>query len=96
MSRRRNDLSRASERELWPGANELPWELDHIARSVVFVRGDRGFTLEEIGVCLGVTKERVRVVEEIALRKLGVTIDEEDVADELRGLMCGADAAGGV
>lgn len=91
MRNRRVEQSRASERELWPGANELPWELDHVARAVVSVRGDRGFTLEEIGVCLGVTRERVRQLEKIGLRKLGITIGKEGTADELRGLMCGAE-----
>ena len=94
MKSRRVEQLCSSKRELWPGANELPWELDHVCQALVRAHGP--FTLEEVGVCFGFTKERARMVEEIALRKLGVTIDEEDVADELRGLMCGADAAGGV
>ncbi len=55
-------------KEAWEGANKLPYAEDVVAQ--VVVNGKGGMTLEEIGICLGTTRERVRQVEEKAIGKL--------------------------
>ena len=48
---------------------DLKWEDDAVAQYVVEMHPD-GLTLEEIGELMGLTSERVRQIEESALRKL--------------------------
>jgi len=52
----------------WPELDH-PWEDDPRAQYVVAHHPD-GITLDEVGLLLGVTRERVRQIEESALRKL--------------------------
>ena len=67
-------------RELWPGANDLPWEADGVAQGLLEQYGP--FTLEEVGVFLGVSRERIRQIEEIALRKLKGALEDEGFTRE--------------
>jgi hypothetical protein len=74
-------------KELWPGANDLPFEADVIAQKLVNWHGP--FTLETIGECLGITRERVRQVEARAFRKFREAcalegIDATELLAELR------------
>lgn len=53
--------------------NDLPFEDDPEAQRFV-EENPSGATLSEIGACLGVTRERVRQIEEEALRKLNAAV----------------------
>jgi hypothetical protein len=66
---------------MWPGISRLPWEEDEIAQSVV-AAFPGGMTLEQVGLCFGVNRERVRQIESKALRKLAA-MDAEDAAAPL-------------
>ena len=48
---------------------ETPWEDDLVCQKLVRDNPD-GMTLEQVGQVLGLTRERVRQIEEQALRKL--------------------------
>lgn len=69
-------MVRASARKSDPW-RDLPWEQHEEARKVVKANPD-GMTLEQIGSVLGLTRERVRQIETIALLKLknGETIGQ--------------------
>lgn len=71
----------AETREMWPGANRLPYREDRMAQLVV--RELAPLTLEQIGAILGVNRERARVMVEQALAKLRATIGP----DEREGLL---------
>jgi len=62
------DLARSKDLSWWPELDH-PWEDDPRAKYVVAHHPD-GITLDEIGLLLGVTRERVRQIVESALRKL--------------------------
>lgn len=51
---------RRSERGAWNGANDLPYACDPVAQ--VLTNGKGGMTMEEIGECLGITREAVRQI----------------------------------
>ncbi len=53
---------------------DLEWELHAEAREVVTENPD-GMTLEQVGNVLGITRERVRQIEAIALEKLRTGLD---------------------
>ena len=55
------------------------WELEHTCALDVAERG--GVTLEEVGVILNLTRERVRQVEVAALAKVREKMDDEDIDD---------------
>lgn len=61
----------------WPGANSTPYSEDRYAQALVQDMG--GMTLTQVGVCLGLSRERVRQIEEIALRKVRLAIEAEGV-----------------
>jgi hypothetical protein len=62
-------ISRATDNELWPGANELRYEDDPMAQAVV--RRFGGLTLDQVALCLGLNShERVRQIEEMAFEKI--------------------------
>jgi len=52
------------------GLEELPPRMRHILQRYYGLDGDEPETLEEIGAALGVTRERVRQIKEVALTKL--------------------------
>ena len=58
----------ATDAELWPGASTLRWDDDRLARAVVYELGP--LSLRQVGMCLGIGRERVRQIEEEALSKL--------------------------
>lgn len=71
--------------EIWEGAYDAPWALDDVAQAVVAEIGP--MTLAEVGECLGVSRERVRQVEESALRKLAATLEADGAAAEAIDLL---------
>lgn len=76
------------DREMWPGANELPWAEDTIARALVARNGP--LSLREVGDMMGVHREQIRLTERQAMRRflgnarrLGL---EREVREELMEL----------
>lgn len=59
---------------------DLEWELHDEAREIVAANPD-GMTLEQVGNVLGVTRERVRQIEAIALAKLKTGLDTAETVD---------------
>lgn len=57
--------ARAFDNEMWPGANELPYESDLTARLLLREHGP--FTLVELSEMLGVCKQRVEQIEKRAM-----------------------------
>lgn len=53
----------------WNKWDDLPWEHHQEAQELVELHPD-GMTLEQIGAVMGITRERVRQIENIAFRKL--------------------------
>lgn len=63
----------------------MPYELDEAAQRFVDEHPDGG-SLDEIGEAMGLTRERIRQIESIALRRLSIRlplagIDPEDAAE---------------
>lgn len=59
---------------------DLEWELHEEAREVVSANPD-GMTLEQVGNVLGITRERVRQIEAIALEKLRTGLDTAETVN---------------
>lgn len=86
MKSRRVVVTAAEKRELWPGANALPFEADSMVQRLIDWHGP--FTLEVVGACLGLTRERIRQVEESARRKFRANLEAEGFdADEVMQLL---------
>jgi hypothetical protein len=75
--------------ELWPGANDLPWDEDFRAQYLVNCCGR--LSLEQTGKVLGISRERVRQIEEFALYKLAKTLGV-DTGDAVRTMLAARDA----
>jgi len=71
---------------------DTPYEEDLAARWFVRNHPDGG-TLEEVGVMLGVTRERIRQIEMMALRKLRRACTEEGLDFEVLLVSWGLDPA---
>lgn len=69
--------------ELWEGACSLPYEADPIAQVVVRTFG--AMTLEQVGGCMGLTRERVRQIESRAFRRIRDSHGEEVLLELLKG-----------
>ena len=65
--------------------DSLPWERDPWARAWV-KQHPGGSTLEEVASALGVTRERVRQIEEVAMRKLRHVASERGL--EVAEMLC--------
>lgn len=83
-------------REAWEGANALPFDADAMCQAIVARCSP--LTLETVGAILGLTRERVRQIEEVALRKFAIGlledegIEREEVLDLLRTIQDMRDA----
>jgi hypothetical protein len=75
----------AETRELWEGANTLPFGADPIAQMVV--NEFAPLTLETIGMCFGVSRERVRQIEDRALTKLRQALTDEGADVDIREML---------
>ncbi len=58
---------------LLPYPNQEPWEIEHTCALDVAAQG--GHTLEDVGKVIGVTRERVRQISNIAIDKIGGALD---------------------
>lgn len=68
--------------EPWLGFSTLRYEHDRVAQRVC---GHGPYTLEEVGQMLGITRERVRQIEQQAIRKLARVMQSNGVdGEELR------------
>jgi hypothetical protein len=75
----------AETRELWEGANTLPFDADPIAQMVV--NEFAPLTLDTVGLCLGITRERARQLEERALLKLKALLVGEGADVDIREML---------
>ncbi len=62
-----NVVPALARQEMWPGARDAPYQDDPIAQIMVGRHG--WFTLDEIGLMMGIGRERVRQIEAAALEK---------------------------
>lgn len=63
--------------EITPAGSIHAYELEDLTESCALDVADRGgLTLEEVGSLIGVTRERVRQIEESAAKQLGVKLEE--------------------
>lgn len=53
------------------GLDHILDELSDREREIIYLRYEKGVTLEDIGSRFGVTRERIRMLEQVALEKLG-------------------------
>ena len=72
-------MSRRKALEAWSGAENLPYACDPVAQ--VLTQGKHGMTLEEIALCLGVVRERVRQIQDEALAKVLQALRDEGWSD---------------
>lgn len=86
--RKRTKEQPISGEEAWEGANKRPFRDDVVAQILFNARGG-DYTLDEVGLMLGISRERVRQIEKQAygkyvreLAKLGLS--REQVVDALR------------
>src|ERR1700736_4410261 len=82
MNMRRHRLSCSETRTLRDELSELLEVLDDRERKIIFQRfgldGGEPKTLEEIGKKFGVTRERIRQLQNIALAKLRLALSEKE------------------
>jgi hypothetical protein len=74
--------ARNREAAAYEGLNDLPYERDLVAQ--VLVSGKGPMLADEVGVVFGCTRERIRQIEENALRKLARLFRRNGEYDELR------------